>query len=196
MCVSPGTGQHRSTSIFAQRLRSVIALVTSDSACFAGRTMLTCLRTPFVVTLLAAMTSVPCTATSSGPVPATLDATVKLSGGVLAVGVGYSWGHGTLSYQGQQIKFCIRGLSVGDVGIASLDAQGNVYNLKAVEDFAGKYFALSGGFAAARGQSATILKNKHGVMVELAILETGVRFNIAATGLKISLADQPGCKAG
>jgi len=29
----------------------------------------------------------------------------------------------------------------------------------------------------------------------LAMLENGVRFNIAATGLKIMLAGQPGCKA-
>jgi hypothetical protein len=55
--------------------------------------------------------------------PATLDATVKLSGGVVAAGVGYKWGRGTLSYQGQQLKFCIRGLSVGDVGIANLSAR-------------------------------------------------------------------------
>ena len=35
--------------------------------------------------------------------PATLDATVKLSGGVLAAGIGYKWGHGTLNYQGQDL---------------------------------------------------------------------------------------------
>jgi hypothetical protein len=113
---------------------------------------------------------------------------------VLAAGLGYSWGHGTLSYQGQQYKFCIRGLSIGDVGAASLDAQGNVYNLKSLEDFAGKYFALSGGFAAVRGESAAIVKNKNGVMMELETLVTGLRFNISATGLKIRLADQQGCK--
>jgi hypothetical protein len=126
--------------------------------------------------------------------PATLDATVKLSGGMLAAGIGYKWGHGTLNYHGQDFKFCIHGLSVGDVGAANLTAQGAVFNLKSVEDFSGKYFALSGGFAIVRGESAAILKNKHGVMMELELQEIGVRFNIAATGLKIIMANSPGCK--
>jgi hypothetical protein len=128
------------------------------------------------------------------PTPPTLDATVKISGGALGAGVGYKWGHGTLIYQGQEIKFCIRGLSLGDVGAAHLNAQGLVYNLKSAEDFKGKYFALSGGVAIARGESASILKNNHGVMMELETVETGLRFNIAATGLKIVMANQPGCK--
>jgi len=126
--------------------------------------------------------------------PATLDATVKLSGGVVAAGVGYKWGRGTLSYQGQQLKFCIRGLSVGDVGIANLSAQGAVFNLKSPDDFSGKYFAMSTGVAIAVGESAAILKNQRGVMMELELREVGVRFNIAATGLKIVMANSPGCK--
>jgi hypothetical protein len=126
--------------------------------------------------------------------PATLDATVKLSGGVLAAGIGYKWGHGTLNYQGQDFKFCIHGLSVGDVGVANLAAQGAAFNLKSLEDFSGEYFALSTGVAIARGESAAILKNKRGVMMELELRETGVRFNIAASGLKIIMANSPGCK--
>jgi hypothetical protein len=126
--------------------------------------------------------------------PATLDATVKLSGGVLAAGIGYKWGHGTLNYQGQDFKFRIQGLSVGDVGAANLAAQGAVFNLKSLEDFSGEYFALSTGVAIVRGESAAILKNKRGVMMELELKEIGVRFNIAATGLKIIMANRPGCK--
>jgi hypothetical protein len=126
--------------------------------------------------------------------PATLDATVKLSGGVLAAGIGYKWGHGTLNYQGQDFKFCIHGLSVGDVGVANLAAQGAVFNLKLLEDFSGEYFALSTGVAIGRGESAAILKNKRGVMMELELKEIGVRFNIAATGLKIIMANNPGCR--
>ena len=160
--------------------------------------MFTYLRTPILAALLGASISVPCAADDIGalssPPSATLDGTVKITGGVVAAGIGYKWGRGTLSFQGQQFKFCVRGLAVGDAGIVSVDAQGNVYNLKALEDFPGKYFALSGGFAIVRGESAAILKNKRGVMMQLELLETGVRFNMAATRLKISLADQPGCK--
>jgi hypothetical protein len=129
------------------------------------------LRTPLLLALLSASLSVPSaaddTATSSGPPPATLDGTVKITGGVVAAGIGYKWGHRTLSFQGQKYRFCVRGLAIGDAGIVSIDAQGNVYNLKSLDDFAGKYFALSGGFAIAKGESAAILKNKRGVMMEL-----------------------------
>jgi hypothetical protein len=153
-----------------------------------------------MATLLCGAATVPCAADDAHPTqattpPATLDGMVKLSGGVMAAGVGYKWGHGTLFYQGQEYKFCIRGLSIGDVGAVHVDAQGAVYNLKSLDDFAGKYFALSGGFAIARGESGAILKNKQGVMMELEMLETGVRFNIAASGLKVTMANVPGCKA-
>jgi hypothetical protein len=86
------------------------------------------------------------------------------------------------------------GLSVGDVGVAKLTAQGAVFNLKSPEDFSGKYFAVSTGVAIAVGESAAILKNERGVMMELELREVGVRFNIAATGLKIVMANSPGCK--
>jgi hypothetical protein len=126
--------------------------------------------------------------------PATLAGTVKLSGGLVAVGVGYRWGHGTLSYQDKSLDFCIRGLSIGDVGAASLDARGNVYNLQSPEDFSGKYFAISGGFTVARGGSLTLLKNERGVMLELESLETGLRFVLAASGVRIVMAGGHGCK--
>ena len=81
--------------------------------------------------------------------------TVTLTGGLVAVGVGYKWGRGTLSYQGNTLDFCIRGLSIGEVGAASMDARGNVYNLQSAGDFSGKYFAISGGFTIARGENWT-----------------------------------------
>lgn len=153
-----------------------------------------------MATLLLSTAAIPCAAgdatpTDTAPPPATLDGTVKLTGGVLGAGVGYKWGRGTLTYQGREFGFCVRGLSLGDVGVASVDAQGSVYNLKSLDDFAGNYFALSGGFALARGGTGAILKNKHGVMMELATLETGLRFSIAANGVKVTMAGHPGCKA-
>ncbi len=85
-------------------------------------------------------------------------------------------------------------MSVGDVGAAKLAAQGAVFNLKSLDDFSGKYFSLSTGVAIALGESAAILKNKRGVMMELELKETGIRFNIAASGLKITMANNPGCR--
>jgi len=41
----------------------------------------------------------------------------------VAVGIGYSWGEGVLSFQGKEYPFKIKGLSVVDVGISSMSAQ-------------------------------------------------------------------------
>jgi hypothetical protein len=136
--------------------------------------------------------------TSEGPSSEQLsppDAKVSMKGGVVAAGVGYKWGHGEINYRGQEFAFCIRGLSVGDVGAASLDARGAVYNLKTPEDLAGRYFALSGGFSLGVGGTGTILKSQRGVMMELESLEHGLRFSMAASGVRIVMANTHGCKA-
>ncbi len=44
------------------------------------------------------------------------DATVKMTGKALSAGVGYSWGSGTLTYQGKEYPFSISGLSAGSRG--------------------------------------------------------------------------------
>src|ERR1700678_4706545 len=56
---------------------------------------------------------------------------VWLSGGSVAIGIGYSWGHGTLynSKDQKEYKFKISGVSVADVGAAGIPAEGEVYNL-------------------------------------------------------------------
>ena len=58
-----------------------------------------------------------------------VDATLKLSEGSFAAGIGWSWGHGTLTYKGKAYKVKVEGLSVGEVGLTNVKAKGNVYNL-------------------------------------------------------------------
>ena len=55
----------------------------------------------------------------------------------IAVGVGYSWGGGIVTFQGKEYPCRIDGLAVGEVGISSADAVGNVYHLTNLEDFSG-----------------------------------------------------------
>lgn len=43
------------------------------------------------------------------------EGTVTFSGGAVAIGIGFQWGSGTLTYQGQQYQFKLSGLSVVDV---------------------------------------------------------------------------------
>ena len=64
---------------------------------------------------------------------------VKLSSGSIAAGIGYSWGHGKLDYNGRQYLFKISGLDVGSVGIREANSTGTVCNLARLEDFNGTY---------------------------------------------------------
>ena len=67
--------------------------------------------------------------------------TVSIDMTSVAAGIGFSSGSGVLRYKGKSYVFKIDGLSVGNVGIASISAVGNVYNLSNVSQFAGNYAA-------------------------------------------------------
>jgi hypothetical protein len=62
------------------------------------------------------------------------------------------------------------------------------------EDFPGTYRVVSLGAAVGIGESAAFLENKRGVIIELEVQEVGVRFNVAATGIKLMMAGGRGCK--
>lgn len=115
------------------------------------------------------------------------DATVKLSEGSVAVGIGWSWGHGTLSYKGKTYKFKVEGLSVGEVGVTKAEATGNVYDLKNLEDFDGIYAVASAGIAVQEGKGATAVINPKKVQIVLTSTTKGASLKVAAEGLKVKL---------
>ena len=45
------------------------------------------------------------------------DATLRLSGGSFALGIGFRWGSGTLTYKGKDYPVKVNGLSIGKVGM-------------------------------------------------------------------------------
>jgi hypothetical protein len=114
---------------------------------------------------------------------------VWLSGGVIAVGIGYSWGHGTLynSKDQKEYKFKISGVSVADVGAAGLTAEGEVYNLTSPADLNGNYSAVTAGVTIIEGGSVAYLKNEKGVVIKLHSQTGGVRFNLSANGMHVTL---------
>ena len=79
--------------------------------------------------------------------PAVPDATIRISGGVFALGIGYEWAHGTLEYRGHSYAFSVRGMSVLDLGAASVTGTGQVYNLHSLQDFNGNYVGTTVGSA-------------------------------------------------
>lgn len=115
------------------------------------------------------------------------DGSVTLTGGSVAAGIGYVWGHGDLSYGGGSHSFKISGLSIVDVGAANISASGQVYNLKKLSDFDGNYVAVTAGVTVAGGASAAYLKNEHGVVIKLESTTVGLRFNLSGDGVKVTL---------
>src|SRR6202158_5024643 len=130
---------------------------------------------------------------ASSPPPvaegSTPSAYVWLSGGSVAIGIGYTWGHGTLynSKDQKQYKFKLSGVSVADVGGAGINAEGEVYNLSSPADLAGNYSAVTAGLTIIEGGSVAYLKNEKGVVIKLHSQKGGVRFNLSASGMRITL---------
>ena len=155
---------------------------------------------PLAVTVILAVTAMACAllngaalADTSTPGSAAIsgvpDATVELSGGAVAAGIGYQWGHGDIVYQGQKHRFSLSGLSIVDVGIANISASGLIYNLHNLQDLNGNYVAATAGLTVAGGGEADYLRNEKGVVIKLLATSKGLRFNLSANGVKIQVQD-------
>jgi hypothetical protein len=123
---------------------------------------------------------------AEGAIPS---AYVWLNGGTVAIGIGYTWGHGTLyfSKDQKQYKFKLSGVSIADVGGAGINAEGEVYNLTVPADLSGNYSAATAGVTVIEGGSVAYLKNEKGVVIKLHSQTGGLRFNLAAEGVHLTL---------
>jgi len=113
--------------------------------------------------------------------------TVTIESKSVALGIGVSWGDGTLHFQDKTHAFSVRGLSVADVGFAKVSARGEVFHLENLEDFAGTYAAVQAGVAIGGGMSAAALRNQNGVVLELTSTQTGLKFTLAGEGIEVKL---------
>lgn len=116
------------------------------------------------------------------------DATLKLKATALAAGAGYSWGGGKLTYKGKEYDVTIDGLTVGTIGATSLEAVGEVWYLKKLEDFDGTYMAAVAGSTIGGGAGATSMKNQNGVVVTMSATTRGVGLTIGVSGVKLTVA--------
>jgi hypothetical protein len=114
-------------------------------------------------------------------------ATLELSQGSVAAGIGFSWGSGTLTYLGRRYPVKIWGLSLGEAGFTWGTAKGTVVALKKLEDFSGTYIAGGAGWTVFGGGEAVVMKNQNGVVVEMTTSNGGVKFKLAASGIRLTL---------
>ena len=119
----------------------------------------------------------------------TPDAIIELSGGSVAAGIGYSWGHGTLIFHGEHYPIAVSGLSLATVGVVGYSASGEVYGLKSPRDINGVYTSVVAEGTFGGGAGATAMKNQHGVVIQMTSTTQGLNLTLAAEGVKVALAD-------
>jgi hypothetical protein len=118
------------------------------------------------------------------------DATLRLSTGGFALGIGVNWGSGTLTYRGKNYPVKVKGLSVGRVGATSSSANGEVFNLKHLQDFNGHYDvngAGTRGVTLGAGRTGTIMSNHAGVIIRISSTQQGVAVNATGGGIELQL---------
>ena len=115
------------------------------------------------------------------------DATLVFTESSVAAGIGYSWGSGTLTYNGKEYPFKIEGLAVGAVGASNITASGDVYSLKTLDDFNGNYTAATAQATLGGGAGATAMQNQKSVVIKIVSTTQGLDFKFAADGVKITL---------
>lgn len=114
--------------------------------------------------------------------------TVTMKIKAVALGIGVEWGEGTLTmYDGTSHDLKVRGLTVVDVGVTSIEATGEVYNLVEAKDIEERFVAGAAGAALVGGGSAVAMKNRKGVVMKLKSAQKGIRLTLAAEGLKVAL---------
>jgi len=115
------------------------------------------------------------------------DATITLTAKAVGAGAGYSWGDGKLHYKGKTYNITVDGLTIGTVGANEIQATGEVYDMKSVEDFVGTYAAAVAGATIGGGGGGTTMKNQNGVVISMSATTRGVSLTLGASGVKFAL---------
>ena len=119
---------------------------------------------------------------SSAPV-----GTVTMAAKSAAIGVGYTWGDGTLRFKGKTYHFGIKGLDIGAVGASRISGRGRVYDMTDVSQFSGTYAALTGEATVGRGEGGQVFKNTNGVMLRVDNVTKGAKLSGSADGFQLTL---------
>lgn len=135
----------------------------------------------------AAPTPEPVVVTKEVPVAAPPPPFVELERQSVGAGLGVSWGDGTVYWEGQEHAFSVKGVRIGDLGVAKMIGEGYVENLESLEDFAGTYVAVEAGATAGKGGSAIRMQNEHGVVISLQSKTEGLGVTLGAEGFRVAL---------
>jgi hypothetical protein len=113
-------------------------------------------------------------------------ATFELDAEQIRLLVGGATGRGTLRYQGKSYPFTIKAATAGGVGVTKVHATGTVYFLDKLEDFAGRYSAVTIGAALGPGMGGSQYENQKGVFVSVRSKTEGVALNLGVGLVEVS----------
>ena len=103
------------------------------------------------------------------------------------VGVGWSWGEGTLIYHHHHYPFSVQGLNVAAVGFSTVTGHGRVYNLHNLHDFDGTYAQSHGEATLGTGIGGSALINGNGVQIRIDDVTKGAQLAGATSGIELKL---------
>jgi hypothetical protein len=119
----------------------------------------------------------------------TVDATVDMKEVQAAyIGSG-SAGTGVLFFRGREHPFQVGGVGIGGIGLSTIDAEGEVYNLRDLAQFPGTYGQARYGFAIGSASAGDIwMQNESGVILHLKAKRTGLILSLGGDAVVISMS--------
>jgi hypothetical protein len=98
-------------------------------------------------------------------------------------------GIGVLVFHGVQYPFQVGGLGVGGIGLSTVDATGEVYNLRELGQFPGTYGQARYGFAIGTSSAGDLwMQNESGVILRLKARRTGLILSLGGDAVVISMS--------
>ena len=99
-----------------------------------------------------------------------------------------SGGAGVLSYRGVEYPFDVGGGGVGGIGLSTIEATGEVYNLRDLGQFPGTYGQARYGFAVGSASAGELwMQNEAGVILHLKAKRTGLMLSLGGDAVVIAL---------
>jgi hypothetical protein len=99
-----------------------------------------------------------------------------------------SAGSGILFFQGVQHPFEVGGVGVGGIGLSTIEATGEVYNLRDLGQFPGTYGQARYGFALGTASGGDLwMQNEAGVIMHLKAKREGLMLSLGGDAVVISM---------
>jgi hypothetical protein len=116
------------------------------------------------------------------------DATVEMHQVQAAYIGSVGGGSGVLHYRSRNYPFTVAGAGIGGIGASTLEAEGEVYHLRDISQFAGSYGQARRGIAIGSASTGDLwLQNEAGVVMHLRARRTGLMLSLGADAVVISM---------